>query len=99
MHNNNEKNEQKKNVQIEQLPFFTQLGEYFLTYPKKEALENIDCHLELFELYLNTEIADDSTLRRKFLISTIKMKELAAIINSFKPEQIAKESFKLVRNE
>lgn len=81
------------------LPFYNQLGQFFLTYSKEEVLENANCHLDLFELYLDTEMACDLDLRRKMLMSTIRIKELAAIIQSFAPDEIEEESLILAENE
>lgn len=86
----------KKHVK---LPFYNQLGQFFLTYDKEEVLENTQCHLELFELYLDTEIACDLDLRRKMLMSTIRIKQLAQIIESFAPDQIEQESLILAEDE
>ena len=99
MHNNNEqKNKELAVLTAKQLPFFQQLAQYALIYSKEELLDTTNCHLDLFEVYLDTEVADDVDLRREMLMSTIRVKELAAIINGFKPKQIRDEALKLVKN-
>ncbi|WP_372744268.1 hypothetical protein [Lutibacter sp.] len=92
-------NGKKNTVNTQQLPFYKELSQDFLTYSKQEALKNVKNYNDLFDLYLDTEIASDLELRRKMLHSKIQLNELASIIKSFKPTEIESESLILVGNE
>jgi chaperonin cofactor prefoldin len=81
------------------LPFYNQLGAFFLKTTKEEILENIKSQLELFELFLDTEIASDLDLRRQMLASTIQLKAFSEIIQGFSNDQIEQESLILDEDE
>jgi chaperonin cofactor prefoldin len=92
----NEKETSKKKVKT---PFYNQLGQFFLTTSKQELLENAKSQLELFDLFLDTEIASDLALRRKMLASKIRIKQFAKIIKGFSADQIKQESLILAKDE
>ena len=90
---------EKEITNTTQFPFLHEFSQYLLTYTKDEILEIIKCHQELFVMYLDTEYGDDLDQRREMLASTLKIKELADIINCFSLEEIQTEALIIVGDE